>query len=218
MTGVYRTTVLNAYTQQNLNKVTIPLPIIQEPFFTRENVSLVNYAGISFVLGHEMGHNFDNNGINFNQWGSVTENFTSPDSKKLLSLKVKCLIDQYSQYVEPTTKMKQDGQRTLPDNMADNWGLTAAYGLLTKSQSNVLPGMEYSARQQFWLALASNWCSRHTKEDIRHLIKNDAHTLTWLRVNGMLHNSEDFARDFKCAKGTNMNPEKKCLLVDQLKK
>lgn len=105
----------------------------------------------------------------------------------------------------------------MDSNVADNSGIYIAYKAyrqikLESPEPNLEDFKEYSPRQMFWIAAAYPFCSKSTKDDVLSREQYSLIAENPVRVNGMMMNSEDFARDFQCATKTPMNPEKKCKL------
>lgn len=110
-----------------------------------------------------------------------------------------------------------DGKKTLKENFADNGGILVAYRAYEKylkhSKDPSLPHFkQFTSRQMFWISTASISCSKHTKEKVARRERNDVHALEYIRANGRVMNSEDFASDWKCKPKTPMNPNKKCVV------
>ncbi|CAG0895469.1 unnamed protein product [Darwinula stevensoni] len=116
-----------------------------------------------------------------------------------------------------------NGELTVGENIADNGGLKQAYrGYLRwvererhrQGEEEVepcLPGLlDFSPRQMFWISAANVWCSKYRPEQQRLQVYSDPHAPAMFRIKGPFSNLPDFARDFKCRKGTNLNPSFKC--------
>lgn len=100
--------------------------------------------------------------------------------------------------------------------MADLGGILVAYNAYKNAPVREgrdelsLPGLNYTIDQQFWLAFGTTWCSAYRVAKIRNMVLYDLHSPAQFRINGALSNVKEFAEDFNCAKGTPMNPTKKC--------
>lgn len=113
--------------------------------------------------------------------------------------------------------MQIDGELTLGENIADNGGMREAfyaYRLYVKEvgrERSKLPGLEhYSHEQLFFISFGNLWCETYTPAASRYAL-TDSHCPGQMRLRGVLSNSEEFARTFKCARGTPMNPDQpKC--------
>lgn len=107
-----------------------------------------------------------------------------------------------------------NGARTLGENIADVGGIKAAYAAYQRfAQTNgpepVLPDLDYTPNQLFWISGAQIWCSI-IKPQYTRVLYGDVHSPDNFRVLGTVSSSEEFAKDFKCAPNTPMNPIKKC--------
>lgn len=185
-----------------------------KPFVYSKTPDFVNYAGLGYIIGHEIGHGFDATGILSNEMDS--QGLLSNNSMKLFEEKATCFVEQFGKYVEPQSNMSLDGRKTLNENLSDGYALQAAYRLAfknRKSNKQGLPGLDYTIRQQFWMMTAANWCGSDTTENLRNQIETDPHTVHRFRINGGFQNAVQFARDFKCALGDKMNPGKRCSLA-----
>lgn len=131
------------------------------------------------------------------------------DSKKLIE------AVRRHEIIVSFTQVKVSNTRN--EDIADNVGTKVvyfAYDTLTKGKlpERQLPGLNYSAKQMFWIGLASNWCSKYRPETERAIIYEDNHSMERFRINVPLLNIQGFADDFKCDPGTKMNPMKKCIV------
>lgn len=108
-----------------------------------------------------------------------------------------------------------NGRLTLPENIADNGALKIAFRayenwLRKHGKEELVPGLDRSSEQMFFLSYAQMWCSSFSPTQIFRRAKADPHALPIYRVNGVLSNMEEFAKTYKCPKGSNLNPEKRC--------
>lgn len=155
-----------------------------------------------------MGRQFDLNG-NLKDWWL-------PETKSTFLGRTNCIIEQYGNFTEPKLKMKVNGKTSQGENIADNGGMKSAYFAYKKwiAENHVeprLPGLQqYTQEQMFWIAAAQTWCSASRDWYTKMTIMVDTHAPSQFRVIGSVKNSRDFAKDFKCASGTPMNPVKKC--------
>lgn len=209
--NLYSAGLSNAFHLYKKNKIAITYPLMLKPFAYSKTPDFVNYAGLGYIIGHEIGHGFDATGILSN-----TQLLLSNNSMKLFEEKATCFVEQFGKYVEPQSNMSLDGRKTLNENLSDGYALQAAYRLAfknRKSNKQGLPGLDYTIRQQFWMMTAANWCGSETTENLRNQIETDPHTVHRFRINGGFQNAVQFARDFKCALGDKMNPGKRCSLA-----
>lgn len=113
--------------------------------------------------------------------------------------------------------LQLNGQNTLSENMADLGGILVSYNAYKNAtpfreglDGLSLPGLNYTIDQQFWLAYATTWCSAYRSSKLRNMLEYDLHSPAQFRINGALQNVAEFSNDFHCAKGSPMNPIKKC--------
>ncbi|KAI8889923.1 zincin [Backusella circina FSU 941] len=212
---------VNAYYSPNSNEIAIPAGILQPPFFDTEFPEFLNYGGIGAVIGHELSHAFDNSGRKYDGHGYLVDWWTNTTSQEF-DKKTTCFIDQYSKFniTGPDGKVVNvKGKQTLGENLADNGGISAALLAYKKLRPNSntpeqrLPGLEkLSIEQLFFINFGRIWCRlERPKAALQHLL-TDEHSPSVARVNGVAQNSIDFAKAFNCPSGSNMNPEKKCVI------
>lgn len=108
-----------------------------------------------------------------------------------------------------------NGNQTLGENIADNGGLKAAYHayldlMKNRTEPDLLPGLQLTHRQLFFVAFAQVWCSSVTKEATALQIEKDSHSPAKYRVIGALSNLVEFGEEFKCGTKSKMNPVDKC--------
>lgn len=108
-----------------------------------------------------------------------------------------------------------NGINTQGENIADNGGIKEAYHAYTSwvkrnGAEGLLPGLNYTQQQMFWISAANVWCSKYRPETMKLRILTGFHSPGKFRVNGPMSNLPEFAKDFNCPLGSQMNPEKKC--------
>jgi len=207
---------VNALYNFNINGMIIPAGILQPPFLHGDqglSVAMA-YGAIGAILGHEMSHGFDNTGRQFDKYGEMNDWWTKL-SKEKFNNRTKCMVDQYNEY-KVAGGHHVNGKLTLGENIADNGGfktsLRAYYDWLKKNteKERTLKGLKYDNHQLFHIAFGQAYCSISRPNEEYLATLNDRHTEERFRVIGTLSNSEEFAKAFKCKKGSRMNPEKKC--------
>lgn len=108
-----------------------------------------------------------------------------------------------------------NGGNTQGENIADNGGVKEAYyayrNFVKKNGPELLlPGLNYTQEQLFWISSAQTWCAVTRPEFDKMLITTDVHSPNEFRVIGTISNMHEFAHDFTCKPGSRMNPVKKC--------
>ncbi|KAF9171855.1 hypothetical protein BGX21_009732 [Mortierella sp. AD011] len=216
---------VNAYYQPTMNDINILAGITQSPLFHIGNPEYLNYGAIGMVVGHEIGHGFDNNGRNYDATGRL-RNWWSNSSANAFEVKTQCLVEEYSNFTikGPDSQILHvDGQNTLPENIADNGGIKMAYEAWSaryrsdpnslRYNNKKLPGFEsFTPEQLFFIQYGHTWCSK-LRPEAADIILQDVHSPTQWRINGVARNSEFFARAFKCKPNAPMNPVNKCSVL-----
>ncbi len=204
--GEWRMTppTVNAYYSSSNNDINFPAGILQPPFFNPSADDAVNYGGIGAVIGHEMGHGFDDRGRQFDAEGNLRDWWTADDAKAYTSRSDR-IVDQFNGYAEVDT-MRVNGKLTLGENIADLGGLAVAYRALQLSLAGkprtIIDG--YTPEQRFFMSWARIWRTMHRPEEARRRLATDSHSPPRWRVNGPLSNLPEFAEAFGCKAGDPM--------------
>ena len=122
---------VNAYYFPGTNEITFPAAILQAPFFDPNADDAVNYGGIGSVIGHEIGHGFDDQGRLYDATGTLEDWWTKADGDAFTA-RSKGLVAQYSAF-EALPGLKVNGQLTLGENIGDLGGLGVAYQAYRRS-------------------------------------------------------------------------------------
>jgi putative endopeptidase len=181
-----------------LNEIVFPAAILQPPFFTADADDAVNYGGIGAVIGHEIGHGFDDQGSQFDGSGALRNWWTEDDRTAFEALTAK-LVSQYdalSPYAAPEHKV--NGKLTLGENIGDLGGLTIAYKAyllsLNGAEPEVIDG--FTGFQRFFMSWAAGWRQViRTEEAIRRLA-TDPHSPNEFRTNAIARNLDAFHAAF----------------------
>lgn len=193
--GMHPQTV-NASYNPLTNQLTFPAAILQPPFFDPHADDAVNYGAIGAVIGHEIGHGFDDQGRKFAADGSLTDWWTEADSAAF-GERAKKLIVQYSQF-EALPGLKVNGAITIGENIGDLGGLNMAlhaYKLsLGGKEPPVIDGL--TGVQRFFLSWAQVWRSKYRDEAIRMQVLSDPHSPAPFRVNGAVRNMDEWYEAF----------------------
>ncbi|XP_015117492.1 membrane metallo-endopeptidase-like 1 [Diachasma alloeum] len=217
--------VVNALYGPEENYINIPAADFQPPLFTPNLPDNINYGLVGCVIGHEMGHGFDDSGIQLGKDGNKTK--LSNDMIELYYKRAECFLDQFNDYwgvTEPTYDDETPGygegsfgRKTRGENIADTTGLHSVFEAYRKLRAKKgkpdakLPGFEeYTDDQMFFISFASSWCKVMKPEYVEKMKMRDVHSPGYLRVIGAVSNTNDFARAFQCPKGSPMNPDDKC--------
>jgi putative endopeptidase len=191
---------MNAYYDYHANAIFFPAAMLQAPFFDPRADAAVNYGTIGALIGHEMGHGFDDQGRQYGADGARA-NWWTPASAQAFERRAAALVAQYDAY-QPLPDAHVSGKLTLGENIADLSGVEAAFGAYRKYQARhgkarVLAGL--SGEQRFFLAFAQGRRNKVTDEALRQLLAIDSHAPPVFRVNGTLRNVDAWYRAFNVA-------------------
>ncbi|MET4143710.1 M13-type metalloendopeptidase [Arthrobacter sp. UYCo732] len=189
---------VNAYYHPMLNEIVFPAAILQPPFFTADADDAVNYGGIGAVIGHEIGHGFDDQGSQFDGGGALRNWWTEDDRKAFEELTAK-LVAQYdalSPYAAPGHNV--NGKLTLGENIGDLGGLTIAYKAyllsLNGREPEVLDGL--TGQQRFFASWAAGWRQVIRAEEAIRRLATDPHSPNEFRTNAIARNLDAFHEAF----------------------
>jgi putative endopeptidase len=194
---------VNAYYNPTKNEIVFPAAILQPPFFDLEADDAVNYGAIGAVIGHEVGHGFDDQGSKSDGDGNMVNWWTDADRKEF-DARAKMLIDQYSEF-EPLQLpgQKVNGALTIGENIGDLGGLTIAYKAYKRSLDGkdgpVIDGL--TGDQRFFLGWAQAWRSKIRDADLSRRLAVDPHSPAEFRCNGVLRNMPEFYAAFDVKEG-----------------
>ena len=192
---------VNAYYSPVRNEIVFPAGILQPPFFDMDAEMAVNYGGIGAVIGHEMGHGFDDQGAKYDGDGNLQSWWTDAD-KKAFEERTQQLSEQYSQY-EPIEGLNVNGDLTLGENIGDLAGLTIAYEAYKMSlegeEAPVLDG--FTGEQRVFIGWAQVWRGKYREDAIREQVMSDPHSPAEYRVNGTVVNVPAFYEAFDVEEG-----------------
>jgi putative endopeptidase len=190
---------VNAYYSPPLNEIVFPAAILQPPYFDLDAESAVNYGAIGAVIGHEIGHGFDDQGSTFDGDGVLRNWWTDQDREEFEKRTAK-LIEQYDQFA-PFEDLNVNGEFTQGENIGDLGGLSIAllaYELsLNGEEPPVLDG--YTGAQRVFIGWAQGWRGKSRDEALRVQINTDPHSPRQYRVNGVVRNIPEFYEAFDVA-------------------
>ncbi|MXO65824.1 M13 family metallopeptidase [Altericroceibacterium endophyticum] len=183
---------VNAYYNPVMNEIVFPAAILQPPFFNETADPAVNYGAIGGVIGHEMGHGFDDQGAKSDGTGMLRNWWTPQDKAKFEELTGK-LVAQYNQFCPyDDGKTCVNGAFTLGENIGDLGGLSLAYRAYKMSldgkEAPVIDGL--TGDQRFFLAWAQVWRSTQRDAAGRQRLMTDPHSPEEFRTNGIVRNMD----------------------------
>ncbi|HLU05874.1 MAG TPA: M13 family metallopeptidase [Woeseiaceae bacterium] len=187
---------VNAYYNPPLNEIVFPAAILQPPFFDLHAEDAVNYGAIGAVIGHEIGHGFDDSGSTFDGDGVLRDWWTEGDKEEFKKRTAR-LVEQYSAF-KPYDDINVNGEFTLGENIGDLGGLSIAlhaYRLsLGGKEAPVMDG--FTGEQRVFLGYAQAWRHKYREESLRTQIATDPHSPRMYRVNGVVRNVPEFYSAF----------------------
>ena len=195
---------VNAYYNPPRNEIVFPAGILQPPLFDGAADDAINYGAIGAIIGHEMGHGFDDQGSKFDASGNLT-NWWTPDDRKKFEQRAACVIGQFNS-IDVGGGLHHKGELVVGEAMGDLGGLTLAY----RAYHNSLHGKEapvidgFTGDQRFFLAYARAWASQMRPEAARMLLDSNPHPLPKFRCNATLQNMPEFQKAFGCKQGDAM--------------
>jgi putative endopeptidase len=192
---------INAYYNATFNEVVFPAAILQPPFFDPDADPAVNYGGIGGVIGHEMGHGFDDQGSKSDARG-VLHTWWLPADTQAFSSRVDALAAQYNGYtVLPGLNI--NGRLTLGENIGDLGGLSVSYEAYHRSlrgaSAPLLDGL--TGDQRFFLSWAQVWRTLSREEQLRTQVMSNPHSPPQFRVNGVVRNVDAWYQAFDVRPG-----------------
>ncbi len=166
---------VNAYYNSSFNEIVFPAAILQPPFFDPNADPAVNYGGIGAVIGHEMGHGFDDQGSKSDANG-IQRNWWTDSDRAAFEAKADMLAAQYSQY-EPIPENFVNGRNSLGENIGDVGGLSMAYHAyqlsLNGKEAPIIDGL--TGDQRFFLAWAQVWKEKRTEQSMLSQLRAGTH-------------------------------------------
>jgi putative endopeptidase len=192
---------VNAYYHPVRNEIVFPAAILQPPFFDPAADDAVNYGAIGGVIGHEMGHGFDDQGRRFDATGALRDWWTAKDGEEFMR-RAKGLVAQYSA-IEVLPGVKVNGELTLGENIGDLTGLVIAHRAYQKSlQGKAAPVMDgLTGDQRFFAGWTQAWRAKTRDDYLRQQVLSDVHAPDMLRGTRPLPNVDAFYAAFDVKPG-----------------
>ncbi|MEU6580707.1 M13 family metallopeptidase [Nocardia sp. NPDC046763] len=191
---------VNAYYQPVNNEIVFPAAFLQPPFFDPKAEAAVNYGAGGAVIGHEIGHGFDDQGSKYDADGNLKDWWTAEDRAKFDD-RTKKLVDQYNGLVpeglDPAHHV--DGTLTLSENVADNRGLQMAFAAYRINQKRA--GVENPDYQPMLESWGRNWRAKQTPQYTENLLANDPHSPDEFRANQVVRNQAEYHAAFATKDG-----------------
>ena len=189
---------VNAYYNPLMNEIVFPAAILQKPFFDAGADDAVNYGAIGAVIGHEIGHGFDDQGSKYDGTGNLVDWWTDSDRNEF-EKRTKALVEQYAA-LEPRQAPGHhvNGELTVGENIGDLGGLSIAYAAyrisLAGQDAPDLDGM--TGDQRFFWAWAQAWRGKSREEEVKRRLNLDPHSPEEFRCNAVVRNIDAFHTAF----------------------
>ncbi|MBX3561034.1 MAG: M13 family metallopeptidase [Sphingomonas sp.] len=193
---------INASYNPLMNQITFPAGILQPPFFDPNADPAVNYGAIGAVIGHEIGHGFDDQGRRFDAQGRIRDWWTATAGERFGERTAR-LGAQYDAY-EPLPGLNVNGALTMGENIGDLGGVEMAYAAYRRhvaqhGEPPVIGGL--TGDQRFFLSWAQVWRSQYREGTLRERVLTDPHSPAEFRVNGVVRNVDAWYRAFNVQPG-----------------
>ncbi|HKH07459.1 MAG TPA: M13-type metalloendopeptidase, partial [Agromyces sp.] len=191
---------INAYYNPGFNEIVFPAAILQYPFFDAERDAAANYGAIGAVIGHEIGHGFDDQGSKYDGDGRLTDWWTEAD-RAAFEERTKALIAQYDA-LRPEQLDGDDhhvnGALTIGENIGDLGGLAIAWKAYVLSLDGAEPPLidGLTGAQRFFLSWAQAWQMKGRDEEVIRLLAIDPHSPNEFRCNQIVRNIDEFYTGF----------------------
>uniref|UniRef100_A0A0N5C7F7 Peptidase_M13 domain-containing protein n=1 Tax=Strongyloides papillosus TaxID=174720 RepID=A0A0N5C7F7_STREA len=226
--GIHRTDfngppgIVNAWYQPELNSITFPAGILQQPYYDINYPASVNFGAMGVVAGHELTHGFDDQGVQWNGNGELNP-WIDDVSKKSFQKMADCVVQEYDKFC-PLANTSYNpqciiGAQTQGENIADNGGIHSAFRAYKayvdfNGQDNRLPGLfasQFTHDQLFFLAFGQIWCRRPVSEKSTYnSLLTDVHSPAEYRVWGTIRNFPAFRIAFNCPLNSTEAPADHC--------
>jgi putative endopeptidase len=194
---------VNAYYNPGFNEIVFPAAILQWPFFDESRDDAANYGAIGAVIGHEIGHGFDDQGSKFDGTGRLTDWWEASD-RAAFEERTRALIEQYN-VLSPrqTPELHVNGALTIGENIGDLGGLGIAWKAylisLDGEEPPVIDGL--TGAERFFLAWALAWQDKSRPEEVERRLAVDPHSPDEFRCNQIVRNIDEFYKAFDVKDG-----------------
>jgi putative endopeptidase len=189
---------VNAYYNPRMNEIVFPAGILQPPFFGLDADDATNYGAIGAVIGHEIGHGFDDQGSRYDAAGNLNDWWTDQD-RAAFEQRTDKLVAQYDA-LEPAEVpgQKVNGKLTLGENIGDLGGLSIAYVAYQLSLDGAEPADDLQAgTERFFAAWAHAWATKTRPEEAARRLTIDPHSPPEFRCNAVVKNIDVFHTTYK---------------------
>ncbi|HTW60848.1 MAG TPA: M13 family metallopeptidase [Terracidiphilus sp.] len=197
---------VDAYEDPQANTINFPAGILQPVYFDPAEDDVINYGAEGAVVGHELTHDFDDQGRKFDVNGNLRDWWT-PEDAKAYEQRGECIAKEYTGPVPGVPGVTQNGKLTQGEDTADNGGIYLALSALMLDLSQHGKTLEdkdahgLTNLQRFFIAYGTSWCDQIRPEAARTLVLTNPHSVPELRVNNVVGNMPEFQKAFDCKAG-----------------
>jgi putative endopeptidase len=190
---------VNAYYNPGFNEIVFPAAILQPPFYSIDSDSAINFGAIGAVIGHEIGHGFDDQGSKYDGDGALQSWWTDAD-RTAFEKRTRALIDQFNELSpkQLDDSHKVNGEFTIGENIGDLGGLGIAYKAwlisLQGQEPTVVDGL--TGAQRFFMSYAQTWRTKGRDEMMIQRLATDPHSPAEFRCNQIVRNIDAFYEAF----------------------
>ncbi|MGB2919529.1 MAG: M13 family metallopeptidase [Mycobacterium sp.] len=201
---------VNAYYNPGMNEIVFPAAILQPPFFDADADDAANYGGIGAVIGHEIGHGFDDQGAKYDGDGNLVDWWTDQDRAEF-STRTKALIEQYEEFVPRELASGGNGHHvngafTVGENIGDLGGLSIALLAYRLSRNGepapVIDGL--TGEQRVFFGWAQVWRTKSRAAEALRRLAVDPHSPPEFRCNGVIRNMDAFYEAFEVSESDSL--------------
>jgi putative endopeptidase len=185
---------INAYYNPGFNEIVFPAAILQPPFFDVSRDDAANYGAIGAIIGHEIGHGFDDQGSKFDGTGRLTD-WWEPEDRAAFEERTRSLIDQFDAVApRQTPELHVNGALTIGENIGDLGGLGIAWkAYLLSLGDNTPPVIDgLSGAERFFLSWSQAWRDQMRTEEVERRLAIDPHSPAEFRCNQIVRNIDEF--------------------------
>ncbi|UCR88206.1 M13 family metallopeptidase [Mycetocola spongiae] len=194
---------INAYYNPGFNEIVFPAAILQYPFFDPKRDAAANYGAIGAVIGHEIGHGFDDQGSRYDGDGKLTDWWTEAD-RAAFEERTASLIEQYNALAPAQVPDHHvNGALTIGENIGDLGGLSIAWDAYVLSLEGRDPAIidDLTGAQRFFLSWAQAWAQKSRDAEAIRLLSIDPHSPNEFRCNQIVRNIDEFYQAFNVHEG-----------------
>ena len=181
----------SGYYVRSTNSLVIPAGVLQAPWYEPDASMAKNFGGVGTVIGHEMGHAFDNQGARFDAFGNL-RNWWTPDDAKVFAEETAKLIRQYESF-EAMPGITLNGSLTVSEAYGDLIGLTVAYEALLAEHPS---GRDPNVLKDYLNSFCTHWRAKYREPLLKRIIASDGHAPQRFRCNGPVSAFTPFYEEF----------------------